>query len=65
MEREPLRVGLIGYGAIGQDVFGLLAERATKDVMVVGALVRDPTQPRPQVHPSFSRSQPCWLSSLT
>jgi aspartate dehydrogenase len=54
MEQEPLRVGLIGYGAIGQDVFDLLAKRATKDVIVVGALVRNPTRTRPPGPPIVS-----------
>jgi predicted dinucleotide-utilizing enzyme len=41
MERDPLRVGLIGYGAIGQEVASLVAERAATDIMIVGALVAE------------------------
>jgi len=47
MEQETLRVGLIGYGAIGQEVARLIAEHASGDMMVAGALVRDLTRPRP------------------
>jgi len=39
-----MRVGLIGYGAIGRDVARLL--RAQDDIQIVGALVADPTRPR-------------------
>ena len=46
MEHHPLRVGLIGYGAIGQGVAQLVAERATADISLVGALVRHPAYPR-------------------
>lgn len=47
MEQEALRVGLIGYGTIGQEVALLLEERAKKDIVLVGALVRDLTKIRP------------------
>ncbi|MBA2678452.1 MAG: hypothetical protein H0U76_08680 [Ktedonobacteraceae bacterium] len=46
MEQEPLRVGLIGYGAIGQEVARLIAVHASGDMMVGGALVRDLTRLR-------------------
>ncbi|MEO6890596.1 MAG: aspartate dehydrogenase [Ktedonobacteraceae bacterium] len=46
MEQETLRVGLIGYGAIGQEVARLIAEHTTGDMMVGGALIRDLTRPR-------------------
>jgi aspartate dehydrogenase len=41
----PMRVGLIGLGAIGQGVQRAL--RPVDDVNLVGALVRDPAKPRP------------------
>ena len=47
MEREALRIGLIGYGTIGQEVARLLAERLEKDMVLVGALVRNPIKARP------------------
>jgi aspartate dehydrogenase len=47
MEREALRIGLIGYGTIGQEVARLLAERVEKDMVLVGALVRNPIKARP------------------
>ncbi len=47
MEQETLRVGLIGYGAIGQEVARLVAECASGDMTVGGALVRDLTHPHP------------------
>jgi aspartate dehydrogenase len=46
MQQGPLRVGLIGYGVIGQDVVRLVAERAAGTITVTGALVRDPTRTR-------------------
>ncbi len=51
MEQTPLRVGLIGYGAIGQEVSRLVAERAATDMVIVGALVRHSTAPRPAGSP--------------
>lgn len=47
MERGPLRVGLVGLGAIGRAVGRLLDARARADMTIVGALVRDPARPRP------------------
>lgn len=47
MEREPLRVGLLGYGAVGQDVVRLIAERGEGSIAVVGALVRHALSSRP------------------
>ena len=57
-EHTPVRVGLIGYGAIGQEVNQLIAERAATDLMVVGVLVRQDSVPRPVGSPNivFSRS---------
>jgi aspartate dehydrogenase len=43
----PLRVGLIGLGAIGQAVARLARERADGAVEIIGAVVRDPSRPRP------------------
>lgn len=54
MEQEPLRVGLIGYGAIGQDVVRLAAERAAGAITVVSALVFDPNKARPPGPPIVS-----------
>lgn len=53
MEQTPLRVGLIGYGAIGQGVAHLVAERAATDITLVGALVRHPAYPRPSGSPKI------------
>jgi aspartate dehydrogenase len=47
MQREALRVGLLGYGTIGQEVARLVRERASDEILLVGALVRDPTKTRP------------------
>ncbi|HET8628365.1 MAG TPA: aspartate dehydrogenase [Thermomicrobiales bacterium] len=47
----PLRVGLIGYGAIGQGVARLLRERGDADLALVAALVRDAARPRPAPAP--------------
>jgi aspartate dehydrogenase len=46
-----MRVGLIGLGAIGGAVVRLLAIEAAGDVVVVGAIVRDPARPRPEGGP--------------
>jgi aspartate dehydrogenase len=43
----PLRVGLIGLGAIGQAVTRLAGEQADGAVEMIGAVVRDPSRPRP------------------
>ena len=53
MTRDMLRVGLIGYGAIGQEVARLLTERDDADIRLVGALVRHPTRLRPPDSPSI------------
>lgn len=57
MERELLRVGLIGYGAIGQDIARLLAKQAEGTVFLIGALVRHAPQSR--------SSGPPLMTSLT
>lgn len=46
---EPLRVGLIGLGAIGRRVIELAEETAPGEMNFVGALVREPDRPRPGV----------------
>lgn len=46
MGNAPLRVGLIGLGAIGQAVVRLARERADGAVEIVGAAVRDPARAR-------------------
>ncbi len=53
MEQKTLRVGLIGYGAVGQDVSRLVVERAATDIVLVGALIRHPTSSRPPDHPKI------------
>jgi aspartate dehydrogenase len=45
--QEPLRVGIIGYGAVGQGVARILAEQARGRITLVGALVRHQAQPGP------------------
>ncbi len=46
MERGPLRVGMIGFGAIGQEVARLAAAHHADELAVVAALVRDPARAR-------------------
>ena len=46
MAGEPMRVGLIGLGAIGGAVVRSIADHATADLTVVGALVADRERPR-------------------
>lgn len=53
MEQKTLRVGLVGYGAVGQDVAHLVAERSAADITLVGALIRHPAYPRPPDHPKI------------
>lgn len=48
---EPMRVGLIGLGAIGQGVCRILREQGDNDIALVAALVRDATRPRPVASP--------------
>ncbi len=40
MEHDALRVGLIGYGTIGQEVNRLISEYVAEEMVVVGALTR-------------------------
>ncbi|HEY7909649.1 MAG TPA: aspartate dehydrogenase [Thermomicrobiales bacterium] len=46
MGNTPLRVGLIGLGAIGQAVARLACEQADGAVEIIGAVVRDPSRSR-------------------
>lgn len=49
MGNAPLRAGLIGLGAIGQAVVRLARERSDGAVEIIGAVVRDPSRPRPDI----------------
>jgi|SRR5579884_2449830 len=40
MESKLLRVGLIGYGAIGQEMARLISKHFSEDILLVGALIR-------------------------
>ena len=51
---QPLRVGLLGYGAIARGVVRLLC--AEDHVELVGALVADPARPRDAVAPRILAS---------
>lgn len=62
MEQKILRVGLIGYGAVGQDVSHLVAKRAATDIALVGALIRHPEYPRPRACPKIVTTLPALLA---
>lgn len=47
MNSKPLRVGLIGYGAVGQEFVRLVAERASNEITLVGTLVNHSSRPHP------------------
>lgn len=51
MAAAPMRVGMIGLGAIGQGVVELVARQPTGDITLVGAVVRDVARPRPSGSP--------------
>jgi len=51
MTAMPLRVGLIGLGAVGQAIVELARQHDGAEVDVVAALVRDAARPRPRSHP--------------
>ncbi len=53
MRQDILCVGLIGYGAIGQEVNRLLTQRNKDDITIVGALIHHPTLPRPHNSPNI------------
>lgn len=61
MADRPLRVGLIGYGAIGQGIVHLITGRFLADITVVGALVRHPAHQRPPGHPHIFTTLPALL----
>ena len=46
MAQQPMRVGLIGLGAIGKSVVRLIAAEAADRITIVGAIVRDPARAR-------------------
>lgn len=43
---DTMRVGLIGYGAIGQRLAGLIHDNTIQQIEIVGALVRDTSKAR-------------------
>src|SRR5258708_1004948 len=47
MRQERRRVGLIGYGSIGQEVARIIAKQAPEDIVLVGALVQHAASNRP------------------
>lgn len=53
VREKPLRVGLIGFGAIGGAVYRLLRTEGAGTVVIVGALVRDPAKHAEADAPSF------------
>lgn len=54
MKQNTLRVGLIGYGSIGQEVARLVTARADGEVTLIGALVRHAERDRPFGLPIFT-----------
>jgi len=56
MRQDPMRVGMIGLGAIGLAVSRLLRDRGADAFAVVGAVVRDPDRPRPADAPPVAAS---------
>ena len=40
MKQQPLRVGIIGYGTIGQEVDRLVSEHTAGELLLIGALTR-------------------------
>ncbi len=53
MAQDPLRVGLIGFGSIGQAVAQLTSRHAPGAIAIVGVLVRDPSRSRPAGGPKI------------
>src|SRR5215470_3429058 len=49
MGTGPMRVGLLGLGAIGQEVVRLAVQEAPGQCSFVGAVVRDPAKDRPGI----------------
>jgi len=56
MQNGPLRVGFLGFGTIAKRVQQLLAEHAPGEVDIVGAIVADPSKPRPEGTPRIVAS---------
>jgi aspartate dehydrogenase len=54
----PMRVGFLGFGTIAHHVQRYVAEQAAGQVVIVGALVRDASKPRPEGTPSIKASLP-------
>lgn len=63
MTREPLRVGLIGLGAIGRSVARLAGEMAASEIAIIGALVRVPGRARPTGGPPIHASLDALLAA--
>jgi len=60
--KAPLRVAMIGYGAIGQEVARLAADDA--DMQIVAALVRDPTKARMIAGPQLVTTLDALLAAM-
>ncbi|HEX5501792.1 MAG TPA: IS630 family transposase [Thermomicrobiales bacterium] len=58
----PLRVGLLGLGAIGRGVGRILREQGDADLALVAALVRDVAKPRPAGSPPVVATLATWLA---
>lgn len=56
MTKSPLRVGMIGLGAIGQGVHQIGTERFPDELVIVGALVKNPGKQRPESSPKIVSS---------
>jgi homoserine dehydrogenase len=73
MEKNTLRVGLLGYGAVGQEVAHLVREQTAVNIHLVGEerlYVIQPNLVQQRVRRSLQPSQSCslrdlkWLSRL-
>lgn len=53
MNKLPMRVGLIGLGAVGQSIIQLINQHAAGEITVVAALVRDRSRVRETVTPNL------------
>jgi|ERR1019366_5470770 aspartate dehydrogenase len=62
MEQDPLRIGFIGYGAIGQEVARLLGEHSVTDMHLIGALVLHPDNARPSGSPPIVATRSALLA---
>ncbi len=63
MPRAPMRIALIGLGAVGQAVLQLLSQHAQDEIEVVGALVRDPSRARTHEVPKIVTSVDALLAT--